>query len=259
MTQSVLIFEWAKNHITYILYGVVGVVVVIGLIVGWSSWQRQHREKAAEALHQALKLMDASAEEPSEADTAKAIEHLQAITRDYSRTPAATQAHWHLGHLYLARGEAKTALAAYERARHGFSREQQLRTVLATLSVGYAQEATDACDQAIASYEAVQQSSVYWIHGEAYLGMGRCYERRSATDKAIAIYEQALADSRVIGLTQQTISEHLKRLQPDTVAPTVTESEQQTTPATASPDGNAGDIDPGEEDKAASSTSPKTD
>ncbi|MEE9150098.1 MAG: hypothetical protein V3U27_22185, partial [Candidatus Tectomicrobia bacterium] len=57
LTQSAQMIQWAKNHLKHILYGVLGLVVVLGLVLGWSGWQKQRRQKAALLLHQALVLL----------------------------------------------------------------------------------------------------------------------------------------------------------------------------------------------------------
>ncbi len=207
--------DWVKKNLRSILYGGLGAIVIALLIVAWTSWQGHRREQAAVLLHQALKLKDQDSETNQAANSDQVIEQLQTITQKYGRTPAGARAYWHLGHLYFARGEMSEALEAYQVARRRTPNRQPLSSTLAILNMGYAQEATDACDEAITSYESVQQSPIHWLHGEAYLGMGRCHEKAGATDKAIEVYDRALADVRVTGAAQQTISERLARLQPD--------------------------------------------
>lgn len=227
LTQSALAFAWVKGHGREIVYGVIGLVVLIGLIMAWTSWQRSRRQHAAVMLHQALKLIETPAPQANQTapvpapDSGKAIEKLREITESYGGTPAGTQAYWHLGHLYFEKGDAQAALAAYQQARDQFSRKQQLSVALAALNVGYAQEATGAYERAISSYESVQQSSFNWLHGEAYLGMGRCYEASGAKDKAIEVYDRALADGKLTAEAQQTITEQLARLQPPMNPPPV--------------------------------------
>jgi Tfp pilus assembly protein PilF len=80
---------------------------------------------------------------------------------------------------------------------------------LVRLDIGYAQETTGACNEALASFEAVVQSSVDWLHGEAFLGMGRCYERIGAWDKATDIYSRALSDRTVNSAIRQNLEERL--------------------------------------------------
>jgi tetratricopeptide (TPR) repeat protein len=187
-------------------------------------------------LHQTLKLIETPEPQANQTapvpvpDSGKAIEKLREITESYGGTPAGARAYWHLGHLYFEKGDAQAALAAYQQARDRFPRQQQLSVTLAALNVGYAQEATGACEQAISSYESVQQSSFAWLHGEAYLGMGRCYEASGAKDKAIDVYSRALADGKLTGEVQQTITEQLARLQPPVNLPQVQTPTAETGP-----------------------------
>ncbi len=260
ITQTGVAFEWVQAHVREIVYGVVGLIILIGIIVGWNSWQSSRREQAAVMLHQALKLVEPPAPQAGQSppptvtpvDTDKVIEKLQEITTDYASTPAGAQAYWHLGHQYLAKGDAAAALSAYTKARDRFPKHQTLSYAMATLNVGQAQEATGACDQAITSYAAVQQMPVGWLQGEAYLGMGRCHELNGAKDEAIAVYDRALADERLASDVQDTINERLVRLQPPVVTPPVTKPKSEATPGTgASVDKSA--------DPVPSATEPKVD
>ena len=220
--------DWVKANLQYLAYGALGVVVLVAIMIAWTSWQGHRREQASILLHQALKLVD----DEQTKDPAKAIEQLQVITQKYGRTPAGAQAYWHLGHQYYDRGDMAEALKAYEVAKRRMPSRQSLSSTLAILNMGYAQESTDACDEAITSYESVQQSPVQWLHGEAYLGMGRCHEKAGATDQAINVYDRALADVNVTANIQQTIRERLALLQP--AAPE--------TPATPAPESR--DVEP---------------
>lgn len=235
LSWSVVAIAWAKSHRRHILYSFLGVVVVAGLIAAWFSWQSQRRQRAAALLYEARQSLEATAQATSASSPEQTIESLRTIIDDYGHTPAAAQAYWQLGHVYFARGDYTAALTAYEQAQRRVPSKRELSSVLVTLDIAYAQEASEACDQALANYETVQQSSARWLHGEAYLGMGRCYEQRRATDQAIAVYERALADGNVMAAARQTISERLAHLQPVAKSPAeqsqAAETEPSATPA----------------------------
>jgi len=210
ISLSVHAIEWLKEHPAPLIYGIVGVVVVIALVTGWWAWQK-HRERQAEiVLYEATKLVNARP-----ADRSKAMEHLQKLASDYSSTAATALAYWHLGHLYFEGEDYTAALNAYKQVQQQFSKASQpLMVALVTLDVAYAQEAQGACDpDAITNFEAVLQLPAHWLRGEAYLGIGRCYENTGAPQKAMAVYERALSDSAINEFTRQTISEHITSLQ----------------------------------------------
>lgn len=232
ITTTGHVLDWIKAHTRHVLCGILGVVVVVGLIVAWVSWQRQREQRAAALLQQAITLNETA----SGADTVNrpvAIEKLKELTQRYGGTSAGAHAYLRLGHLYFDQGDAAAALTAYEQAQQRLPRSQQISTAIAALNVGYAQEATSACDKAISSFEAVRQSPVPWLHGEAYLGIGRCHEQNGATEKAIAIYDQALADTDVTETVKQTINDRLAQLRPP--PPVASAPQALTEPATAAP------------------------
>ena len=211
--------DWGQQHLTHILYGVLGVVVVLGLIFGWMSWHKHRTQRAAALLHEAVQLLKPT-DTANETTVQQGVTQLQTVIRDYGRTPAAALAHWYLGHYHFGQGDFAAALAAYEQARQRLSGgREHLTAALVTLDVAYAQESSGACPEAITSYEAVQHAAISWLLGDALLGIGRCHEQSGATDKAIAIYERALAEPHVTGEMRQTISDRLARLQPPEAEP----------------------------------------
>jgi tetratricopeptide (TPR) repeat protein len=225
--------NWAKEHTKQLSYGALGVLIIIGLTAGWSAWQRQRHRKAEVLLYQAVKLLNTSRGDTADTNTTakpdleKAMQQLQSITRDYRGTQASAMAHWYLGHLYFERGDYAAALAAYEQTRRALASDnQRLMPALVSLDMGYAQEASGACDKAIASYENVLQSSAAWLRGEAFLGMGRCYERTGATDKALAIYDRALSDPEVNDTVRQHIEERQAYLQAGRETPRTSSGER---------------------------------
>jgi predicted negative regulator of RcsB-dependent stress response len=210
VSSSVQMITWTKSHTKQLLYGAIGAIVVVGLITGWSIWQTQRRQQAEGLLYEAIKVFNSANKSVQKPATEQTIGYLQNITQNYSRTPAAALAYWYLGHLYFKQGNYMAALAAYEQARHRLPADRGgLMPALVKLNIGYAQEITGACNEALASFETVLQSSVDWLHGEAFLGMGRCYEKIGAWDKVTDIYNRALSDRTVNSTIRQTLEERL--------------------------------------------------
>jgi predicted negative regulator of RcsB-dependent stress response len=239
VSYTAQIAEWTGTHLRHVFYGGLGVLVVIGLAIGWSAWQRHRQQKAEALLYGVVKLLntdenasdDQVAEKP---DVEQTIQQLHMITRDYRGTQASALAHWYLGHQYFERGEYTEALASYEQTRRLLAHDnQRLIPALITLNIGYAQEASGNCDEAIASFDQVLQSSAEWLRGETFLGMGRCYESTDAADKAMALYDRALSDAAVSGASRQQIEDLQARLQ--AVHKVASESPQEKSEAATPP------------------------
>jgi predicted negative regulator of RcsB-dependent stress response len=200
---SVQLIEWVKRHISFFLYGIAGVVVVLGLIIVWGVWQSQRRHTAERLFYETIQLFK---DGEKTTDPEQLQEKLQHIMHDYGGTSAAALAAWHLGHLQYARGDYTAALSAYKQAQQWLrGGHEAFLSRLIVLNIGYAQEANGNCNSAISSYETVIQSNAAWLYGEAFLGMGRCYENTGATEKALTTYDQALSKVAVSGAARQQI------------------------------------------------------
>jgi cytochrome c-type biogenesis protein CcmH/NrfG len=212
VSSSVQLMGWAKSHTNYLLYGVLGILTIVGLLVTWSVWQQQRRQKAEILLYEAVKMLNPDgAREVS--TSSHVLTQLQRITTEYGTTPASALAYWYLGHLYYDQGDFTAALAAYQQAQRRFARRHDLfMPTIITLNIGYSQEISGLCDAAISSFEQVVQSSVNWLHGEAFLGIGRCYEKKGAIAEAKATYDRALSDNAMDSTIRQKIEEQQARL-----------------------------------------------
>jgi predicted negative regulator of RcsB-dependent stress response len=243
ITFSVQALTWAKSRVMYMLAGTLGVVVIIGLIIGWNVWQAQRQRTAEVLLYEALRPLktDDRASGGVTAETEKQVlEQLQRLTRDYRATPAAAMAAWHLGHLHYKQGDYTAALTAYEQARQWLPEGHDLfMPRLITLNIGYAQEARGHCDQAITSYEAVAQSAAEWLHGEAFLSIGRCYEKTGAPAKALAAYDQALSKTTISGAIRQQLEDRQAALRPPQTSQSPPSAADTGSSSQASPAGTA--------------------
>ena len=210
VSLSVQIAIWIKAHTAFLIYGMGMVAVAATLMTGWWAWQKHREQQANIALYEATKFMRT----PS-ANHSKSVEQLQTLVSDYRGTTAAALAYWHLGHLYFEEENYPAALTAYRQAQQRLSKsDQPLIVALITLDVAYAQEASGACDpEAITGFESVLQLPAHWLRGEAYLGLGRCYEKTGISRQAVAIYERALSDREIDDVTRQMISERLALFQ----------------------------------------------
>jgi cytochrome c-type biogenesis protein CcmH/NrfG len=212
VSSSAQMMEWAKSHVNHLLYGVLGIIILIGLFVVWSAWQSQRQQQAEKLLYDAVKLLSLD-ESPRESTSSQTLTHLQHIAEKFNSTQAAAFAYWYLGHLYFEQKNYTAALAAYHQAQRRFPHQPDLlMPILIALNIGYTKEVSGLCDEAIESFEQVLQSSASWLRGEAFLEIGRCYEQQGTIVQAIATYDRALSDRAVDTTARQKIEEQLTRL-----------------------------------------------
>jgi predicted negative regulator of RcsB-dependent stress response len=212
VSYSVRFMEWTKSHVSSLLYGVFGILAIVGVLVAWSVWQKQRQQQAEILLYEAVKLLHPDGERGNPAPN-EALAKLQHIAEEFSATPSSAFAYWYLGHQYYEQGDYTAALNAYQQAQRRFSRQQDLlMPVLIRLNIGYTQEALNLYDKAIENFEHVLQSSAHWLRGEAFLGIGRCHEKRGAIDEAISTYDRALSDTTLDATTRQKVEEQRVQL-----------------------------------------------
>ena len=175
-------------------------------------WQANRYHRAEALLYEAINVGNDGNTSQDTSQNDQTVEALQALVRDYDRTPVAAQAYWHLGRLYFARADYVAAMEAYEQARRRLSGDNQsvVMRALISLNMAYAEEAQGDCAQALEDFEAVVQTpTATWLRGEAYLGMGRCHEQSNAPEMAAEVYNRALSDAEVNEPTRQTLEERL--------------------------------------------------
>lgn len=216
ITRSARIIEWAEANASSILYGIGAVILAGALFGGWFAWQANRHHRAAALLYEALSAGDYGDAMQNTQQLDLMVEALQDLVRDYDRTSAAAQAYWHLGRLYFDRADYVAAVEAYEQARQRLSNNNQstLMDALISLNMAYAEEAQEACVQALKNFQAVLQApTATWLRGEAYLGMGRCHEQSDAPEMAAEVYNRALSDAEVNEFTRQILEERLANVE----------------------------------------------
>lgn len=223
--------DWIQKR--YKLFAVIagGVILVVGGLLGGQAWKQRRAQQAAALLAEATQQIQATPRTDRMTYSQETLTALQTVVDSYPNTSAAIQAHWYLGHLYLERGDYPAAQTAYEKAVEiaGDDKKRFLPT-LVHLNLAYAKEANNACGDAIADFTTVINSPTVWLHGEAYLGIGRCQERMEEFEKAMATYEKAQASSVLDEATRRSVEERLLALRSSHQTGTPSESKSPSKP-----------------------------
>jgi tetratricopeptide (TPR) repeat protein len=111
-------YEVARKNVRWILAGMVGIVVLIGVIVGVSLWLSSQEKKAQLRLAEAIEILDTPLGQPSSAGTYQTeqekLDRAEPILREvadkYSGRDAADIAGLYLAGLEAGRGEVEPAI-----------------------------------------------------------------------------------------------------------------------------------------------------
>ncbi|MGE3537274.1 MAG: tetratricopeptide repeat protein [Candidatus Tectimicrobiota bacterium] len=210
LTTSVQFMYWIREHTRALAYSTVGLLCIIGLVIAWSKWQQSREAQATTLFYQAKKLLEAGGGTTKQTDTTQIQATLENIVLHYGNTSVSALAHWHLGQMAFESGDYAKAIQAYQQAQQKVSQASNAPMFATiTLGIGYAQEANGMYDQAMSSFDTVLQSSAYWLRSEAYMGLGRCYRRTGAVDKANTLRQRVLSDTHLSDITRQSLTEQL--------------------------------------------------
>jgi tetratricopeptide (TPR) repeat protein len=104
------------------------------------------------------------------------------------------------GNLCLRLGEFEEAIKAYETFLQKAGKEKLYRSFVME-GLGYAYEGKKDYEKAINAYQKNIGSGENFELGNAYLGMGRCYEKLGKNKEALENYKNFLKASRKSSMT----------------------------------------------------------
>ena len=182
---------WFENHRKEVLYGLIGVLVVVGLGVA-ISWSKTNSEK--KAAFEELLARDAYARTVLDS----ALIRANTIIDDYSGTSSAAVALMIKGRVHESRGEFDDALKAYEQVLDDHSSEEYLGfgacNAIATISLGRGdyKKAADYYEKAASRYSKHFAAPVALVEaGKANEKAGRFAQAKSAYREVLGNYPKS--------------------------------------------------------------------
>ena len=164
-----------QQHRRKIIGGLVAVLAVALAIVYWQRQGAQEEERAAVRLA-----------------TARDLDSLQAIVRDYPGKEVGAQAMLRLGDLYFQEGKLEDAASTYQQFLTAFPRHGQVPAAL--LGVAAVQEAEGKFEAAKGQYlQLVASHPTAYTALAAKLGAARCAMKLGDTKEARQFYEELMA------------------------------------------------------------------
>jgi tetratricopeptide (TPR) repeat protein len=191
LETAAFIQEFLVKHARTIFIVIATAAIVI---LGWLAtvWFIESREGAAsEALGEALAVMEDAvfSNEPQAEKLSEAEEKLLAVIRDHGATAGEIAANYHLGLLYLIKGEKERA---EERLRKVIGSRHQLYWELASAQLGDMFRKAGEYEKALAVYQEVanQQKADVPPAYFAYMA-GQCQEKLGNKEEALKFYSMA--------------------------------------------------------------------
>jgi tetratricopeptide (TPR) repeat protein len=184
----------------------IGGIIVLILVLSFFFFQRWEK-KNEENVHQIFNLavetyqmVSTPYREASIQDYKNILEKFNEAITKFPRTSSGKLSILYKGNIHLRLGEFEEAIKAYESFLQKGGKEKLYRS-LATEGLGYSFEGKKDYEKAVNAFQKVIDLGESFQLGNAYLGMGRCYEKLGKNKEAIENYKNFLKISQKSQMT----------------------------------------------------------
>jgi len=173
----------------------VGGGILLFLILSFfffQKWQSEKEEKAYRMFNAAMEtyqMVNASYREGSPQEFKNVSEQFNEVITKFPRTSSGKIAILYKGNIDLRLGEFDEAMKACESFLQKAGKEKLYRS-FAMEGLGYAHEGKKDYEKAINAYQKVVDLGERFQSANAYLGLGRCYEKLGKTKEALENYKK---------------------------------------------------------------------
>jgi tetratricopeptide (TPR) repeat protein len=190
-------FHFVINHRKeFVIGGIVALVVVLSVVL-FRLWEDKKEGEANQKLSLALERVEAAispSPQATPANTQGALEKLDELTKDFPRTYAGRIALLYKGSLLLKMEKFDEAIQAFQDFLSKMGKEKSYG-LLALDGLGFAYEGKKDYEKAIENYKQIITTDEKFESGEAYLKIGRCYEKLGKNKEAVESYQSFLRAS----------------------------------------------------------------
>jgi len=184
----------------------VGGIIVLILVLSFfffQRWEKKNEENAHQIFNlnvETYQMVSTSYREASIQDYKNILEKFNEAITKFPRTSSGKLSILYKGNIHLRLGEFEEAIKAYESFLQKGGKEKLYRS-LATEGLGYSFEGKKDYEKAVNAFQKVIDLGESFQLGNAYLGMGRCYEKLGKNKEAIENYKNFLKVSQKSQMT----------------------------------------------------------
>ena len=197
--------DFAEKNFTYILIGVIALVVVIVGSIVWAYIDNKRETTAAEQFAQSVALYEQVLADDGSIESA--LERFQSIIREYGGTTSGVLSLFYAGNCSYALKDYDEAIADYERFIAAEPKETHLR-ILAYDSLGYCFEEKGDYKKAIENFDKTINPAP-GLGENGYLNIARCYEALADAENSLKYYQRVILEypeSRMATYVQEKIN-----------------------------------------------------
>jgi len=196
-------FLFITHHSKSIAVGGGILLFLVLSLLSFQKWESGKEEKAYQMFNSAMEtyqMVNASYREESPQEYKNVLEKFNEILIKFPKTSSGKIAILYKGNIDLRLGEFEEAMEAYESFLQKAGKGKLYRS-FAMEGLGYAHEGKKDYEKAINLYQKVVDLGERFQSANAYLGLGRCYEKLGKNREALEQYKNFIKASQKSEMT----------------------------------------------------------
>ncbi len=200
-------FLFITHHVKPIVAGGIVVLILLLSIFLYQRWERRNEEEAYRKFNLAVytyEIVSSPYREGSPSEYKNVLEKLGEVIAKFPKTSSGKIALLYQGNIHLRLSEFEEATKSYQTFLQKAGKEKLYR-IFAMEGLGYSYEGKKDYEKALQSYQKILEEGEHFQLGDAYLNMGRCYEKLGKNKEALENYKAFLKVSQKSMMTHAVL------------------------------------------------------
>jgi len=200
-------FLFLTHHIKSIAAGGIVVLIILLAVFFYQRWEKKNEEEAYQKFSLAVEIyqmVSSPSREGSPSEYKNVLEKFDEVITKFSRTFPGKTSFLYKGNIHLRLGEFEEATKSYQNFLPKAGKRKLYR-LFAMEGLGYAYEGKKDYEKALQAYQKILEEGENFQLANAYLNMGRCYEKLGKKKEALENYKAFLKVSQKSMMTNAVL------------------------------------------------------
>lgn len=191
-------YIFISQHLRVFIAGGILVLVIVLSLFLYQGWKRGKEAEANQRFRLAVdqyQMVSSSSKEDSGAENKTVLEKFEEVITKFPGTSSGEISLLYKGNILLQLNQFEGAAKAYQAFLEKAGKNKLYRQ-FAMEGLGYSYEGKKDYEKAIQAYQKIVQEGGGFQEGDAYLSLGRCYEKLGKSKEALENYKAFLKVSK---------------------------------------------------------------
>jgi len=201
------IYLFISHHLKLIVTGGIVVFIILGSLFFYQRWEKRNEEEAYRKFSLAVEIyqmVSSPYREGSLSEYKSVLEKFDEVITKFPRTSSGEISLLYKGNIHLRLSEFEEATKSYQTFLQKAGKEKLYR-IFAMEGLGYSYEGKKDYEKALQAYQKIFEEGESFQLGNAYLNMGRCYEKMGKNKEALENYKAFLKVSQKSMMTNAVL------------------------------------------------------